>query len=102
MDELIFDVSIDEDGRYVAQARGNGIATDGASWAELKAEVQDLIACYYESSSRPARVKLVLAEELPWLEDATRSVERPPDQASHPVLGLQNRPTERQPHSCGK
>jgi hypothetical protein len=64
MDELIFDVSIDEEGRYVAQARGNGIATDGASWAELKSEVQDLIACYYESSSRPARVKLVLAEEL--------------------------------------
>jgi len=64
MDELIFDVTIDEDGRFVAQARGNGIATDGASWTELRAEVQDLIACYYETSAKPARVKLVLAEEL--------------------------------------
>jgi len=64
MDELIFDVTIDGDGRYVAQARGNGIATDGASWAELKSEVQDLIACYYEGSSKPARVRLLLAEEL--------------------------------------
>jgi hypothetical protein len=64
MEELIFDVSIDEDGRYVAQARGNGIATDGASWSELKSEVQDLIACYYEGPTKPARVKLVLAEEL--------------------------------------
>jgi hypothetical protein len=64
MDELIFDVTIDEDGRYVAQARGNGIATDGASWADLKIEVQDLIACYYGDSAKPRRVKLVHAEEL--------------------------------------
>ena len=64
MDELIFDVTIDEDGRYVAQARGNGIATDGATWAELKLEVQDLISCFYEGSSQPARVQLVLAEEF--------------------------------------
>jgi hypothetical protein len=64
MDELIFDVTIDEDGRYVAQARGNGIATDGASWAELKSEVQDLISCYYEGSKKPDRIQLVLAEEF--------------------------------------
>ena len=64
MDELIFDVSIDEDGRYVARARSNGIATDGASWTELKSEVQDLIQCYYGDSAKPARVELVLAETL--------------------------------------
>jgi len=64
MDELIFDVSSDEDGRFVAQARGNGIATDGATWDELKSEVQDLIACYYDGSAKPSRVQLVLAEEL--------------------------------------
>jgi len=64
MDELIFDVTIDEDGRFVAQARGNGIATDGATWDELKSEVRDLIACYYEGSAKPVRVELVLAEKL--------------------------------------
>ncbi len=63
-DALILDVTIDEDGRYVAQARGNGISTDGASWEELKAEVQDLIACYYGTGEKPASVKLLLAEEL--------------------------------------
>jgi hypothetical protein len=61
---LIFDVTVDEDGRYVAQARGNGISTDGASWQELKAEIQDLVACYYGSDARPSSVKLLLAEEL--------------------------------------
>jgi hypothetical protein len=34
---LVFDVTVDEDGRYVAQARGDGIATDGSSCEELKA-----------------------------------------------------------------
>ena len=29
MEKLIFDVTIDQDGRYVAQARGVGSATDG-------------------------------------------------------------------------
>ena len=64
MDELIFDVTIDEDGRYVAVARDNGIATDGATWTELKSQVQDLIACYYQGSTKPARVRLLLVDEL--------------------------------------
>ena len=63
MDELIFDVRIDEDGRYVARARGNGIATDAASWSELRHEVQDLVSCFY-GDAKPSRVQLVLAEEL--------------------------------------
>jgi len=64
MYELIFDVSIDEDGRYVARARSIGIATDAATWPELKSEVQDLIQCYFGDSAKPARVELVLAETL--------------------------------------
>jgi hypothetical protein len=64
MNKLTIDVAIDENGRYVAQARENGIATDGASWEELKTEVQDLFACYYSNRSKPSRIRLVHAEEL--------------------------------------
>ncbi len=64
MNELIFDVTIDEDGRYVAQARENGIATDAESWDQLKLEVQDLIAAFYEGESKPSRFQLVHAEVL--------------------------------------
>jgi hypothetical protein len=64
MDELIFDVRPDEDRRYVARAREDGIATDGASWDELKSEVRDLVACSFEGSAKPSRVRLVFAEEL--------------------------------------
>ena len=58
MKELTFDVALDEDGRLVAEARENGIATDGASWEELRANVQDLIAAYYAGSEKPAVVHL--------------------------------------------
>ncbi len=64
MDELVFDVTIDEDGRYVAEARGNGIATDGANWDELKENVQELIAAFYFESEKPARFVLVHNEVL--------------------------------------
>ena len=36
MDELIFDVTPDEDGRLLAVGRGESIFTDGADWEELK------------------------------------------------------------------
>jgi hypothetical protein len=64
MSELVFDVSIDEDGRYVAEARGNGIATDGADWDDLKANVQEFIAAYYEGSDKPKTVHLLHNEVL--------------------------------------
>jgi hypothetical protein len=62
--ELIFDVTIDEDGRYVAEARGNGIATDGADWDQLRANVQELVAAFYADSEKPATVQLVHHETL--------------------------------------
>lgn len=64
MSELIFDVTIDEDGRYVAEGRGNGIATDGADWDVLRANVQELIAAYYADVPKPATVQLVHHETL--------------------------------------
>ena len=62
--ELIFDVTIDEDGRYVAEARGNGIATDGADWDQLRANVQELIAAYYADAEKPTTVELMHHETL--------------------------------------
>ncbi len=64
MSELIFDVTIDEEGRYVAVARGNGIATDGANWTELRANVQELIAAYYLDAKKPEKCQLLLNEVL--------------------------------------
>jgi hypothetical protein len=64
MSELIFDVTIDEDNRYVAIARGNGIATDGADWEELKGNVRELIDAYYFDTPKPEAFQLVHHEHL--------------------------------------
>jgi len=64
MDELIFDVSTDEDGRYVAVARSNGIATDGATLQELKVQVRDLVGVFYADAERPANVRLIYDQVL--------------------------------------
>jgi hypothetical protein len=58
MDELIFDVTLDEDGRYLAEARGNGIATDGADWDDLKRNVRELIDAFYFDKPKPSAVRL--------------------------------------------
>jgi predicted RNase H-like HicB family nuclease len=64
MSELIFDVTIDEDNRYVAIARDNGIATDGADWEEMKANVRELIEAYYFDSPKPNSVQFLQQEFL--------------------------------------
>ena len=64
MSELVFDVEIDETGRYCAVARGNGIATDGADWDDLKLNVRELIEAYYFDSPKPERFQLLMSEVL--------------------------------------
>jgi len=64
MSELIFDVTIDEDNRYVAIARENGIATDGADWEEMKANVRELIEAYYIDAPKPTSFQLMQHEFL--------------------------------------
>ncbi len=57
-------MTIDEDGRFVAEARGNGIATDAADWDELRANVQELVSAFYADASMPVSVQLVHHELL--------------------------------------
>ncbi len=64
MDELTFDVTIDEDGRFVAVARGSGIATDGATWEELRSNVRELIDACFEPSNKPSAYQLLQREVL--------------------------------------
>lgn len=64
MNDLVFDVTIDEEGRFVAEARGNGIATDGASWDELKVNVQELISAFYADGDKPSNIQLIHNEVL--------------------------------------
>lgn len=60
MSEIIFQVSEDEvDGGYSASALGFGIHTDGDSIEELRANVKEAVACYFEGAAEmPGMIRL--------------------------------------------
>ena len=59
MRELIFEVTDDLEGGYVASALGVGIHTQAESIEELKVMVRDAVECYYdESDDKPTVIRL--------------------------------------------
>ena len=59
MRELIFEVTDDLEGGYVASALGVGIHTQAESIEELKVMVRDAVECYYdESDEKPLFIRL--------------------------------------------
>ena len=52
-DEIIFDVRIDEvDGGYAASALGVGIHPQGETPEEVRANVREAVACYYDEGEK--------------------------------------------------
>ncbi|MDD4118173.1 MAG: 2-oxoisovalerate dehydrogenase [Kiritimatiellae bacterium] len=52
-DEIIFDVRVDEvDGGYAASALGVGIHTQGETLEEVRANVREAVACYYDEGEK--------------------------------------------------
>ncbi len=59
MRELIFEVTEDLEGGYVASALGVGIHTQAETVDELKEMVRDAIACYFdEEDEKPSLIRL--------------------------------------------
>jgi len=63
MNELIFDVEVDEDGRLLAIGRGASIFTDGADWDDLKRNVQEVVEAFYFDGAKPESVRLHLVRD---------------------------------------
>ena len=62
MTEIVFEVSGDESGGYSASARGYGIHTEGETVEELRANVREATACYFdETMPRPGLIRLHFA-----------------------------------------
>lgn len=62
-DELIFNVTQDSDGGYVAVAVGESIATQGDTWEELGMMVTDAVKGYFFDSAPPTTIRLFLHRE---------------------------------------
>lgn len=64
MDELVFQVSQEADGGYVAESLGEDIFTQGDTWDELRANVLEAVkGFYFDSSERPGRIRLHLVRD---------------------------------------
>ena len=63
MSELVFEVTQESDGGFVAEALGENIVTQGDTWEELKANVQDAVKGFYFDAQTPAFVRLHLRKD---------------------------------------
>jgi len=60
MKEIIFEVTQEEDGGYVAEALGEAIFTQADSWDELRDNVREVVTAYYFDQPPPERIRLHL------------------------------------------
>jgi len=63
MDELVFEVTQEPDGGFVAECVGEDIFTQADDWDELRANVLEAVQAFYFDSTPPPRVRLHLVRD---------------------------------------
>lgn len=63
MNELVFTVTQESDGGFVAEALGESIITQADTWEELRANVREAVAAFYFDRTAPQRLRLHLVRD---------------------------------------
>lgn len=63
MNELVFEVTQEADGGYVAEALGEGVITQADTWDELRDNVREAVAAYFFDRPAPTRLRLHLVRD---------------------------------------
>ena len=63
MSELVFEVTQEADGGYVAEALGENIVTEADTWEELRANVQEAVEAYFFNEAKPTTLRLHLRRD---------------------------------------
>ncbi|MBN1341411.1 MAG: 2-phospho-L-lactate guanylyltransferase [Phycisphaerae bacterium] len=64
MDELVFQVTQEADGGYVAECLGEDIFTQGDSWDALRDNVLEAVrGFYFDEPARPRQIRLHLVRD---------------------------------------
>ncbi len=58
--ELVFEVTEEADGGYVAECLTESIVTQGGTWEELRAMVKDAVDAYFFDGPKPDWIRLHL------------------------------------------
>jgi predicted RNase H-like HicB family nuclease len=64
MNEVIFEVTQEADGGYVAECLTEPIITQGNTWDEIRKNVQEAASAYFfDQSQRPSMIRLHLVRD---------------------------------------
>lgn len=63
MSELVFSITQEADGGFVAEALGESIVTQADTWEELRANVREAVAAFYFDRPAPKVVRLHLVRD---------------------------------------
>jgi predicted RNase H-like HicB family nuclease len=63
MNELVFEVTQESDGGYVAEALGESIITQADTWEQLRENVREAVKAFYFDRPAPARLRLHLVRD---------------------------------------
>lgn len=63
MNELVFQVTQEGDGGFVAEALGESIFTQADTWDELRTNVREAVSAFYFDRPAPMRVRLHLVRD---------------------------------------
>ena len=61
--ELVFEVTEEADGGFVAECLTESIVTQGDSWDELRANVKDAVEGYFFDGEKPQAIRLHLVHD---------------------------------------
>lgn len=56
--ELIFEVTMEQDGGFTAECLTESIFTQGDTWEELRKNVVEAVAAYFFDGSKPSSIRL--------------------------------------------
>lgn len=63
MRELVFEVTQEADGGFVAESLGEGVITQADTWEELRMNVREAVAAYFFDRPAPERLRLHLVRD---------------------------------------
>ena len=63
MNELVFEVTQESDGGYVAEALGESIITEADTWEKLRENVRSAVKAFYFDRAAPKTIRLHLVRD---------------------------------------
>ncbi len=63
VNELVFQVTQDADGGFVAECLSENIITQADSWEELRVNAKEAVDAFFEAAEKPSAIRLHLVRD---------------------------------------